>query len=207
MYARSSSFQAQPTMIDAGVATMRDAIMPALMDIDGCVGLSLLVNRESGRCIATSAWQDADAMRASAARVTPIRDRATEAFGASGAAVDEWEIPVLHREHQSASGACVRVTWMHGDPAQVDPAIESFKTISLPAAELLDGFCSASLMVNRETGRAVLSATYDSKDAMVRTREQASALRSSGVQPAGAQVTDVAEFELALAHLRVPEMV
>ena len=206
MYARSSSFQAQPTMIGAGIANMRDAIMPALMDIDGCVGLSLLVNRESDRCIATSAWQDADAMRASAARVTPIRDRATEAFGASGAAVDEWEIPVLHREHQSASGACVRVTWMHGDPAQVDPAIESFKTTSLPAAELLEGFCSASLMVNRGTGRAVLSATYDSRDAMVRTREQASALRSSGTQQAGAQVTEIAEFELALAHLRVPEM-
>jgi quinol monooxygenase YgiN len=207
MYARSSSFQAQPTMIDAGIAIMRDAIMPALMDIDGCVGLSLLVNRDSGRCIATSAWQDADAMRASAARVTPIRDRATEAFGASGAAVDEWEIPVLHREHQSTSGACVRVTWMHGDPAQVDPAIESFKTISLPAAEALEGFCSASLMVNRKTGRAVLSATYDSRDAIVRTREQASALRSSGTLQAGAQVTDIAEFELALAHLRVPEMV
>jgi len=207
MYARSSSFQAQPTMIDAGIAIMRDAIMPALMDIDGCVGLSLLVNRESGRCIATSAWHDADAMRASAARVTPIRDRATEAFGASGAVVDEWEIPVLHREHQSVSGACARVTWMHGDPAQVDPAIESFKTISLPAAELLEGFCSASLMVNRETGRAVLSATYDSRDAIVRTREQASALRSSGTLQAGAQVTDIDEFELALAHLRVPEMV
>jgi hypothetical protein len=194
-------------MIDAGIAKMRDAIMPTLIDIDGCVGLSLLVNRESGRCIATSAWRDADAMRASAAQVTPIRDRATEAFGASGAAVDEWEIPVLHREHQSASGACVRVTWMHGDPDQMDQAIESFKTTTLPAAEALEGFCSASLMVNRATGRAVLSATYDSTDAMVRTREQASALRTSGTQQAGAQVTDVAEFELALAHLRVPEMV
>ena len=193
-------------MIDAGIANMRDAIMPALMDIDGCVGLSLLVNRESGRCIATSAWHDADAMRASAWQVTPIRDRATEAFGASGAAVDEWEIPVLHREHQSASGACVRVTWMRGDPAQMDQAIESFKTTSLPATEAMEGFCSASLMVNRATGRAVLSATYDSTDAMVRTREQASALRSSGTLQA-AQVTDVAEFELALAHLRVPEMV
>jgi quinol monooxygenase YgiN len=193
-------------MIDAGIAKMRDAIMPTLIDIDGCVGLSLLVNRESGRCIATSAWRDADAMRASASQVTPIRNRATEAFGASGAAVDEWEIPVLHREHQSASGACVRVTWMHGDPDQMDQAIESFKTTTLPAAEALEGFCSASLMVNRETGRAVLSATYDSRDAIVRTREQASALRSSGTLQAGAQVTDIAEFELALAHLRVPEM-
>jgi hypothetical protein len=89
----------------------------------------------------------------------------------------------------------------------VDQAIESVKTTSLPAAEALEGFCSASLMVNRATGRAVLSATYDSRDAMVRTREQASTLRTSGTQQADAQVTDVAEFELALAHLRVPEMV
>src|SRR5215211_331392 len=52
MYARSTTIQAQPTSIDAGITHMRDKVMPAIEAVDGCVGLSLLVDRTSGRCIA-----------------------------------------------------------------------------------------------------------------------------------------------------------
>ena len=81
MYARSTTIQAQPSSIDAGIAHVRDEVMPALRDLEGCVGVSLLVDRESGRCIATSAWESDEAMRGSAERVAPIRDRAAQAFG------------------------------------------------------------------------------------------------------------------------------
>ena len=106
MYARSTTIQA-PSSIDAGITHMRDTVMPALEDIDGCVGLSLLVDRTSGRCIATSAWESEEAMRASEESVRPIRDEAAELFGGS-AQVQEWEIAAMHREHRSSEGACVR---------------------------------------------------------------------------------------------------
>ena len=77
---------------------------------------------------------------------------------------------------------------------------------SLPSIENLDGFCSASLLVNRATGRAVSSVAYDSTDAMQRGREQAKTIRTEGTGESGAQVLEVAEFELALAHLRAPEL-
>jgi hypothetical protein len=209
VYARSTTIQAQPSSIDAGIAHIRDDVMPALQEIPGCVGVSLLVDRQSGRCIATSAWETQDAMRASADRVRPIRDRAAEMFGGT-ATVEEWEIAVLHRDHRSHEGACVRAVWVKGDPAQADRNIEYYKTSILPDLEKLEGFCSASLMVDRASGRAVSCATYDSLGAMERNREQAKALRTARIQEAGVEELeelDVGEFELALAHLRVPELV
>jgi hypothetical protein len=205
VYARSTSIEAQTSNIDAGIAYVRDEVMPALQDMDGYVGLSLLVDRESGRCIATSAWETEDALRTSTEQAAPLRDRATEIFGGD-VTVDPWEIGVLHRDHRSNDGACVRATWIKMPPDQVERAIEFYKTSVLPSLEDLEGFCSASLLINRSSGRGVSSATFDSHDAMERNREQAMELRNTRTRELGADIVDVGEFDLAIAHLRVPEM-
>ncbi len=180
--------------------------MPALAGIDGYVGMSLMVDRDSGRCIATSAWESAEAMRASENQVRPVRDRAAEMFGGTGTQVDEWEIALLHRNQPTHEGACVRATWIQGDPANADRGIDAFRMTSLPQIEELDGFCSASLMIDRNTGRAVGSVTFDSRETLDRSRDRGEAIRAAGTQDAGVRVLEVAEFELAVAHLRVPEM-
>jgi hypothetical protein len=41
---------------------------------------------------------------------------------------------------------------------------------------------------------------------MLRTRKLAAVVRERGVREASGEVVEVGEFELALAHLRVPEM-
>ena len=80
-YARGTTFHAEPSSVDAGIAHVRDAVMPALEGIEGFIGLSLLADRSTGRCIATSAWQSEETMRASAEAIRPVRDRAAEMFG------------------------------------------------------------------------------------------------------------------------------
>jgi heme-degrading monooxygenase HmoA len=172
----------------------------------GCIGLSLLVDRQSGRCIVTSAWETEDAMRDSEEQVRPIRDRAAEMFGGT-ADVGQWEIAALHRDHRSADGAGVLATWVKVPPDQIDQGIEHYKSSVLPRLEELDGFCSASLLVDRASGRAVSSVTFDSLDAMERNRDQISALKATSMPEAGAEELDECAFELALAHLRVPELV
>lgn len=205
MFARSTTFQAQPESIDAGVAYIRDEVMPVIQDMEGCIGLSMLVDRQSGRCIATSAWKSEEEMRATDEHLRPIRDRAGEILGGSPQ-VEEWEITQMHRDHRADAGACVRSTWIRVEPAQLDRAIDVFKLASLPAIEELEGFCSASLLVARESGRMVSSVTYDSLDALEHNRDAATSVRTAGTQEAGAEVLEVCEFELALAHLRVPEL-
>ena len=172
MYARSTTIQADQSSIDAGAAHVRDEVLPALKQLDGFIGLSMMVDRESGRCIATSAWQNEDAMRASADQVQPVRNRAAEILGGSPE-VEEWEIAVMHRDHPTHEGACVRSAWLQTDPGGVDGLIDTYKMGALPQIEGLDGFCSASFMVNRASGRAVSSTCFESRAAMEASREQA----------------------------------
>ena len=206
MYARSTTIQAQPSSLDAGIAHMRDTVMPALQGIPGCVGMSLMVDRTSGRCIATSSWDSEEAMRASAESVRPIRDEAAELFGGSPQ-VEEWEIAAMHREHRAGDGCCVRATWVKVSPDQMDRGIDFYKMTILPALEELEGFCSGSLLIDRASGRGVAAASFDSADALERNKEALDRIKTTGSQEANAEVLDQCDFELAVAHLRVPEMV
>ena len=205
MYARSTTVLAHLRSIDAGVTYIRDEVMPTLLGMEGCIGLSMLVDRNTGRCIATSAWRTREAMLASERQLRPVRDHAAEILGGRPQ-VDEWEIAVLHRDHTSGSGACVRASWVRMAPAQADRVVDVYRMGLLPVMQDYDGFCSASLLVDRASGLAVSSVSYDSLESMQRSREKSDALREAGAREAGVEIVEVCEFELALAHLRVPEM-
>jgi hypothetical protein len=205
VYARSVTYQARPETIDEGVAYVRDEVMPALTAMEGCTGLSMICDRESGRCIITSAWSTKEGRDASDQMMVAKRERGAEIFGAQPS-VDVWDIAVVHRRAASGEGACVRCTWLRMDTAGLAGAIDTYRMALLPALEEIDGFCSASLMVDPATGRAVSSVTYASRDALVASRSAAEGLRTRTAGDIGATVTDVGEFELALAHLHVREM-
>ena len=205
MYARVTTFQARPGSIDDGIAYCRDEVLPLIRDIDGCIGLSMMVDRKTGRCIATSAWETEDEMRASDEQLTAVRDRAGGILGAEPQ-VEEWEIGGLHRDHRTAEGACTRVSWMDGEPGQSGRMVEVFRGV-MSTLESWDGFCSASLMVDRSTGRAVITTTWDSQAALEQTRPMADQMRAKAADDSGSRVSEVEEFELAVAHLRVPELI
>jgi quinol monooxygenase YgiN len=206
VHARSTTFRGVPDHIDAGITFVRDEVMPAVLRFDGCLGLSMLVDRDTGGAIVTSSWESEEAMQATSVAVGTLRDRAARLFG-SRPEVREWEIAVLHRDRPAPAGACARVSWMQVDPAGVEQMVETFRVSMLPQVEDLPGFCSVSLLVDRATGRSATSAVYESRQMLERSREAASDLRGSATWTTAAQVLDVAEFEVALAHLRVPETV
>ncbi len=205
MFARSTTLNANPESIDSGIAHVRDEVLPAVSQIDGCIGMSLLVNRETGRCIATSAWRTEEAMRAAAEAVAPMRERAATLLGGTPE-VAEWEIAAMHRDHNTGEGACARTTWLRLDPADMDHLVEVFRMGVLPKVEQMPGFCSGSMMVDRVNGRAVGTVTFENKDALINTRSMADQIRAAASKEARAEVLAVEEYELALAHLHVPEM-
>lgn len=206
MFVRTTEVQADPGKIDDGIRVVRDEIFPAVSAMDGCVGMSLLVNRDSGRCVATTAWQSKEATSASADKVVSLRSRAEQSLGSSGSEVHQWEVAVVHRDHAAPEGACARLTWLSGDPGTADRAIDTYKMAVLPRLEEMEGFCSASLMIDREAGRVVGTVVFDSARSMNATANDARALRERVADELGARVEQVDEMEMVFAHLHVPEM-
>lgn len=204
MYARSTTILGKPAAIDAGIAYVRNDVMPVLTGMDGCAGLSLVVDRLKGRIIVTSSWETMEAMGASIATAAPMRARGGEIFGGEPV-VDKWEIVMMHREHAAPGAACCRISW--GEAASVDATVERFRRDVMPLVERADGFCSASMFVNRLSRRLCGTVTFDSRAAMAATRELGDERRKTITEMTGMYFTDVGEFDVVLAHLRVPELV
>jgi Antibiotic biosynthesis monooxygenase len=206
VYARSTTIEGRPGAVADAVADLREHLLPAIADLRGCVGVSLLADDLSGCCVLTSAWRSAKALRAGEAGLAPFRDRVVAIL--DGPAEDEeWEIVVVHRAHAARPGTCVRTVRVHADPETTDHGVDLYRTVLLPQIQEFEGFCSASLLVDRPSGSAVSSVAFDSREAMRHTRSLAAVVREQGSREVSGEILDVAEFDLALAHLHVPELV
>ena len=205
MYARSTTVNGDPKSLDSAVAYVRDEVMPMVQEMDGCIGLSMLCDRDSGRTITTSAWATEEAMHNSEGPIHDMRQRFAVMMGGRPE-VQEWEIAVLHRLHPAPDGAACRVIWGRGDPLEEERVVDAFRMTMVSRMEELPGFCSVSVLVDRNSGRSATAVVYESREAMMRAT-QARQMREEFTRQMNVDITEVAEFDLVLAHLRVPETV
>jgi quinol monooxygenase YgiN len=206
MHARSTTIHGRPGSVDAATVHVRDEAMPALQAMDGCVGLSMLADRDTGRCIVTTSWRDEAAMRASRDEVRASAERTAELLGGVPD-LQEWEIAAMHRVPEAGGGARSRVTWLRTPPDGVDRAVDAVRLSLMPKLDDLPGFCSVSVMVRRDEGLTVAAISYDSRAHLEQASEGAREFRENFAPAMGIEIVDTAEFDVAIAHLRVPETI
>ncbi|WP_093579058.1 putative quinol monooxygenase [Geodermatophilus amargosae] len=204
MRARSTEISGAPGSVDAAIDHARDEVMPAVQRMDGCLGLSVLADRAGGRCIVTTSWRDEAALQDSREAVRPYAERTTELLGGT-AEVQEWEIAAMHRVQEAGQRARSRVTWLRTDPGAVDRAVDAVRLSLMPKLDDLPGFCSVSVLVRRDEGLTVAAVSYDSGTHLEQAGEGARQFREEFAPALGIEVLDTAEFDVAVAHLRVPE--
>ena len=204
MYARSTTITGSAERVDFGIAYVSDEVMPVITSMTGCAGMSMVVDRDAGQIIATSSWHDQQSMQTHDERLATLRARGAEILGGEPV-VQEWEVAVMHRDHATHEGCCCRITWARAE--DVERAIEGWRSQILPQIEQLAGFCSASLFVERSSGAVCATVSFDDRDALENTREFASSMRDLATRELGVEIMDIGEFELAMAHLGVPELV
>jgi quinol monooxygenase YgiN len=206
MYARSTTINGDPSSVDAGIAFVHDETMPTLRRMDGCAGLSMLVDRASGRSIVTTSWRDEQAIRASRDAVRPTLERTAEIMGGR-AEVEEWTIAAMHRLHEAHHGVCARVTWLRTAPGSATRAVDAVRLSLMPKLDDLPGFCSLSAMVRPDEGLTVAAVAYDSRQDLAAAREGGREFREDFAPSMGIEVIAHAEFDLVVADLGAPETV
>ncbi|WP_138757526.1 antibiotic biosynthesis monooxygenase [Modestobacter altitudinis] len=207
MYARTATLRGNPGALDEATRFVREEWLPTTTGMDGCTGMSMLAGPNSGRCIVTTGWETEAALKASEQAMRPNRAQLGKLLGAVPL-VAQWEIAVMHRAQQAGDHACCRVTWSAlRDPAAVDEDIATFRMTLLPRIEELPGFSSVSLMVDRLTGRAVAAVNYVDRNAMIAAGQRADQLQGEYSRSMGGRITEVAELDLVIARLRIPETV
>lgn len=92
MHARVSTFDIPKDKIDDDIALSRDQITRAVRELRGSRGVYYLVDRDRGRTMAVTLWEDAEAMRESEEAAARIREEGTAEEGGTIVSVERFEV-------------------------------------------------------------------------------------------------------------------
>ncbi len=88
MFARVGSYRGEAEALQQGFEGQTDA----LQQLDGFQGAYLLIDRQGGKGMTVTLWEDEGAMQRSAERAEQMRTEATEPSGASVESVEGYEV-------------------------------------------------------------------------------------------------------------------
>jgi hypothetical protein len=183
MYARVNIIVAAEGKVDAGVAHIEESDRDAVESAAGNRGLTTLVAPEAGVIVAMSYWDDLH--QSSEAALTRAREGAATAAGGELFA-ESFEVVAAERAVDPVSGAVVRMTRVHLEPARVEAGLAFLVDEILQRLSAGAGLCSAELLVDREIGNGLLVTTWTDQDAADRAEALMDELPADAAARAGA---------------------
>jgi quinol monooxygenase YgiN len=194
-HARLNLMTTDPTRLGDAVQYLEHDARARVEKRPGSLGMSLAVDEERGVAVMASFWVSGDAMRESEKQVAALADEVVRK-GAGTLSVERYELASVTRLHRGAPGAGVRITRAERRRDRVDEAVAAYEDTALPWLTESDGFCSAVLFVNRQTGRAVEETVWRDQAALAASRGTAAAVRSETVAATDAEIVALEEYRL-----------
>ena len=94
MHARMTTLVGSTNEAEAGTADFRDTVLPWVKEQGGRGGI-LLLDRESGRAVAITLWNDEEQMRRSEEEAAKHRQRVSTEMDSEAPIVERYEVVVL----------------------------------------------------------------------------------------------------------------
>ena len=92
--ARVSTLEGSPDAIDDAISKVQSETLPLVRELSGNVGIVGLADRKSGRQLAITFWESADALRESEEQANRLREQAAQAGEARIGRVDRYEVAI-----------------------------------------------------------------------------------------------------------------
>lgn len=194
-HARISLMTLDPARVGDVVAYVEQEARPVIEEIPGSRGVALLAIPDLAVMVMESFWVSGDAMRESEGTVAPLRKEAVHR-GVATVSVERHEVASTTRVARPAAGAGVRLTRVDLEPRRVGDAVARYEDTAVPWLTETAGFCSATALVHRRTGRAVLETVWCDAGALSASRSAAAAIRADAVAATDAEIRALEEYGL-----------
>ncbi len=100
MHARVSIFEGSPDQIDEVLRQVQEKVVPQAKQLDGFKGMIALGDRQSGKTMGITFWENDEALRASEEAANQLRSDAAGATGAEIASVERYEVAITPQDRR-----------------------------------------------------------------------------------------------------------
>ncbi len=95
MHARLTTIEGAPDRMDEATHHVQEQTLPQLQQMDGFKGFVALGDRNTGKLLGVTFWEDEEALRATEQEASGVRSGAAEAVGGTVASVEQYEVVVF----------------------------------------------------------------------------------------------------------------
>jgi hypothetical protein len=194
VYARLTLFTADPERLSEVIGHCEHDVRMDFTHQPGSRGMSVLVNDDLGVALVEAYWATEKEMRAiDASFVRPVHDAAF--FGAT-VSIEHYAVARFVHVAPAHPGAAVSLTRLDAEPTSPEDVLAAYGGIDLGQLADSDGFCTAVLFVDRQSGRAVVETIWRDGQALVAARGVVAARRLEAVSAGTVTVRGLEQYRL-----------
>jgi heme-degrading monooxygenase HmoA len=201
MFARVTWVEGPPDQLEQGIRAFREQVVPAARRLAGFSGVSLLVDRSTGRSASVTYWESEPALRDSEAAASALRTQATQASGARVREIERFELLFQERSAPPRADTFVRVNLLRGSPDKLDAAVRFVREQTGSVVTQQKGFRAVLMGANRQTGRAFVTSVWDTAADREASDAALRELRRQAGQVAGADQVQIELYEVVFAEV------
>ncbi|MEU2063270.1 hypothetical protein [Streptomyces sp. NPDC013455] len=201
MFVRTVYATGDPALLDTALRSLNSEGRDLLEERPGYRGAGVFADRQLGKILAVSWWETEEGRRNSDEVMRERRGVLLEPF-ASTVSVANFEAAVFHQVRHPQQGGGLRVTRLEFDPRDADLVVDTFRATAVPRLESLPGLARASLLIDRDRGRAMAGVMFVDGASLTASRAAMAAVRHDVSAKAHVDVVGLEEFEVVYADVR-----
>jgi heme-degrading monooxygenase HmoA len=186
--------------IDAGVAFLRDKVLPEVQGQQGFRGLTMSGNRSTGEVGILGLWATLEDLEASGSTVSKLRKEAMDVLGGEITVATMEQVVAEVTQPEDMVGRPLRIVRVKMDPAKVDEHVAFFRSDVLPEIKAAPGFVAVRNFIDRKTGNGNVGTTW-TDEASMRAGEANAEERRQLALARGVEISEPIYRTILLSHL------